>query len=47
MVLLKISFTKEIHVVTYQGRIEAVSYAENAEMQVPKIEIIAANHGIS
>jgi hypothetical protein len=37
------SFTKEIHVVTYQGRIEAVSYAENAEMQVPKIEIIAAN----
>jgi hypothetical protein len=37
------SFTKEIHIVTYQGRIEAVSYAENAEMQAPKIETIVAN----
>jgi hypothetical protein len=25
-----------ICVVTYQGRVEAVSYAENAEMQAPK-----------
>ena len=37
------SFAKEIHIVTYQGRIEAVSYAENAEMQAPKIETIVAN----
>jgi hypothetical protein len=34
------SFAKEIHVVTYQGRVEAVSYAENAEMQAPKIDLI-------
>jgi hypothetical protein len=37
------SFAKEIHVVTYQGRVEAVSYAENAEMQAPKIDVIVAN----
>ena len=35
--------SKEVHVATYEGRIEAASYAQSPEITAPEIETIAAN----
>ncbi|AYQ56074.1 hypothetical protein BTHERMOSOX_833 [Bathymodiolus thermophilus thioautotrophic gill symbiont] len=41
--LLKGSLSKEIHVTTYKGNIEGVSYTTNAEVERPEIDTLIAN----
>ncbi len=36
-------FEREIHVVTYEGRIEAISYAKSPDIKVPEVKAIVSN----